>query len=183
MQTVNFDYAIDMTDSSVFAQGFWDNEARMLYLVFNNGTRAARHIAGWTTPIVETVSSWGRIWNSTLRFLPAVELEENVQFVERTAEVDETEVVGSETAYSFDEDAGTLTPDEDGESAGPFQAAEVEELNALFTVSIDFDTERVASLLEAGTEFLDAAQDTVVTAVGEATEFVTGLFDRVRGNK
>ena len=183
MQTIPFDYAIDMTDSSVFAQGFWDNDARVIYLVFNNGTRAARKIAGWTTPVIERVFSWGGIWNSTLRFLPAVELEENVQFVERTAEVDETETVGSETAYSFDEDAGTLTPDEDGESVGPFQAAEAEELNALFTVSIDFDTERVASLLEAGTEFLDAAQDTALAAFEDAFEFVTRLSDRVRGNK
>lgn len=88
MTELVYDYAIDMSDSSVFYQGFWDNDG-YLYLVFQNGTVVSRDLSGfsYSEEDVRAVDSWGGLWNTWLKNQPVVEgLDMNdVSFVHRDA--------------------------------------------------------------------------------------------------
>lgn len=147
MTELVYDYAIDMSDSSVFYQGFWDNDG-YLYLVFQNGTVVSRDLSGfsYTEEDVRAVDSWGGLWNTWLKNKPVVEgLDMNdVSFVHRDAadseQVEDTvdEPVASEEFI----DAENLDPefvegdDEDDEVVDNYLAAVLDGSMDLNTVEL-----------------------------------------------
>ena len=63
-----YDEVIDMTRSSVFHAGYYDDEDKIVYLVFNNGTTVSRRLHPENTrETIRGVRSWGEQWNYGLK--------------------------------------------------------------------------------------------------------------------
>lgn len=85
MNTIYYDHVIDMENSEAFAQGFYDSDKHIIYLVFTTGHPVARK-AYYNDADLEEVESWGSEWHTNLKFCPYVEVEEPVEFVPRPAQ-------------------------------------------------------------------------------------------------
>lgn len=85
MTTVVYDHAPDVSESSVMHAVYWNNETKVLYLVFNNGTVSSRQLPpGFQSRHLDAVYSWGSWWNNYLKELPGAERVENgANFVHR----------------------------------------------------------------------------------------------------
>lgn len=67
----NYTHTIDMSDSSAFYQGFYDDVEKVLFLTFKNGTTSTRRVDPTTTPEdVEEIDSWGSLWWTSLINMP-----------------------------------------------------------------------------------------------------------------
>ena len=87
-----YDEVIDMTDSSVFHAGYYDDEDKVVYLVFNNGTTVSRYVHPHNTiDTIRRVKSWGSWWNYNLKQAESgPEVNSGDEFIHRS------QVVGQE---------------------------------------------------------------------------------------
>ena len=63
MTTLVYDHAPDVSESSVIYAAYWNNEDKVLYLVFNNGTVSSRYLpSGYQPHHFDAIASWGSWW-------------------------------------------------------------------------------------------------------------------------
>src|SRR5699024_5986035 len=102
MTTALYTEVIDMADSSVFYQGFYDADTHSVWLVFNNGTTTNRFLPSGLD--IEDVASWGAFWNATLKERTGLWHDEApTEFAPREDEASEQETPEQETFFAGDE--------------------------------------------------------------------------------
>lgn len=107
MTEVTYDVAIDMSDSTAFAQGFADTEEGIIYLVFKNGSHVSRKmdpaVLKWAIECDENSSywSWGAYWHNVLKeYDLGPDVSDGATFVQR----DDTDESAPDTIYDVASD-------------------------------------------------------------------------------
>lgn len=159
MTTAYYTEIIDMTNSSVFHQGFYDADTRSVWLVFKNGTTANRLLP--SNMDIEDVTSWGGFWNSTLKQGTGLWFTETpTEFEPRPQEefVTGDEVPADEAEPTVDE------ADASGDGTD----------NRFIGVGFYVNNEVVEDLTQAWSEFAycvsDAASEFVTDTIGTITD-------------
>lgn len=173
-----YDEVIDMTNSSVFHAGYWDDEDKVVYLVFNNGTTVSRKVHSFaTTDDIERVRSWGTWWNYSLRNAESgPEVNSGDEFIHRSQVVEQATDnkpldgdVWDALVSHFQDYFGVDINNQGGAHVYP------EELRAALTAAIDSlptaQTEPADAEAEESGTFADAARDSEGTFIG------LGFFD------
>jgi len=152
---IAFDYALDLSDSTAFSEGYVDREGGLLYLVFRESGSVVSHvIPDWLDDAtIAVVPSWGQLWNQHLKYGsergPNVDPDED-EFVLRTEvpaeDTPEPEVETTVQAEAVDVDRvmqvfiQRLTDNGwmvDNEADRDFRAALTEALATIPTVEVE----------------------------------------------
>lgn len=171
MTTALYTEVIDMTDSSVFYQGFYDADTHSVWLVFNNGTTVNRFLPSDLD--IHDVASWGEVWNSTLKNRTGLWFTEApTEFAPREVEASEQETFLAGDEVPADEAEPTLV-------AGPYESdASGDGTNNRFIgVGFYVNNDVIEDLTLAWSELAYSVSDAASEFVADTLDTITGRSD------